>query len=109
VKKEYDDLANRRNIPNLDLYTKLIGLSYISMGINMLIVYLSLIEETMEFKEGMLILSIVMFVMAPVAMTDPRKTMRNLFTVVITAIMLMVITIFCLVVFNCFWIILTFF
>lgn len=75
MKKEYDDLANRRNIPNLDLYTKLIGLSYISMGINMLIVYLSLIEETMEFKEGLLILSIVMFVMAPVSMTDPRKTM----------------------------------
>ena len=25
VKKDYDDIANRRNIPHLDLYTKLSG------------------------------------------------------------------------------------
>ena len=37
MKKGYDDYANRRNIPHLNLYTKLIGMFYFWTGTNFIL------------------------------------------------------------------------
>ena len=37
MKMGYDDYANRRNIPHLNLYTKLIGMFYFWTGTNFIL------------------------------------------------------------------------
>ena len=83
MKKDYEFWANKKTIQNLDLYTKLAGLFFSSLGLNffLVFVYWKFIAKY-EFAGLVFILSVLMLMLAPIVMTDPKKGNRNLVAVV---------------------------
>lgn len=79
MKKNYEFWANKKTIKNLDLYTKLAGLFFFSLGLNffLVFVYWKFIVQY-EFAGLVLILSILMLMLTPIVMLDPKKGNRNL-------------------------------
>ena len=101
VKKGYDFWANKHNIPNLKLYTQLIGIFYGTLGLNFLLCFLYWkYELKLEYAGLMLVLSILMFIVTPVAMTDEKKQNRDLVAVIFYGIMHAVCTIGSIVLLN---------
>ena len=102
--KRYNYRATTRNIPNLYLYTKIIGLSFLSIGINCLITffYLRFAVES-EYSILMLMLGVVMLVLAPIAMIDDRKEMRDSLYTVSSVVMLIVCTVVDVIWFKFYW------
>lgn len=102
--KRYNYRATTRNIPNLYLYTKIIGLSFLSIGINCLITffYLRFAVES-EYSILMLMLGVVMLVLAPIAMIDDRKEMRDSLYTVLSVVLLFVCTVGDVILFKFFW------
>lgn len=101
MKKEYNFWANKHNIPNLKLYTQLTGIFYGTLGLNFLLCFLygKYILE-LEYAGLVLILSILMFMITPVAMTDEKRENRNLVAVIAYGIMHGVCTIGSIVLLN---------
>lgn len=101
MKKEYVFWADKHNIPNLKLYTQLTGTFYGTLGLNFLLCFLygKYIME-LEHAELILILSILMFIITPVAMTDEKRENRNLIAIITYGIMHGVCTIGSIVLFN---------
>lgn len=94
MKKEYDFWANKKTIPNLKLYTQLIGVIYGTLGLNFLICFLYCkYALKLEYAGLILVLSILMFVITPVAMTDEKRQDRDLVAVITYGIMHAVCTI----------------
>lgn len=83
MKKKYDDEANYRTIHYLDLYTKLIGMIWASLGVNFFLVFLYW-KFALQYQHPyvMLVPSIIMFAQTHTAMTDPRKGNRDLTAVI---------------------------
>lgn len=83
MKKEYDFWANKRNIPHLELYTKLIGMFLGLLGVNFLLIYFYW-KFILQYENAglILVLSIIMFALVPTAMTDPQKANRDFVSVV---------------------------
>ena len=79
MKTNYEFWANKKTIKNLDLYTKLSGLFFFSLGLNffLVFVYWKFIIQY-EFAGLVLILSILMLMLTPIVMMDPKKGNRNL-------------------------------
>lgn len=79
MRKNYEFWANKKTIKNLDLYTKLAGLFFFSLGLNffLVFVYWKFIVQY-EFAGLVLILSILMLMLTPIVMLDPKKGSRNL-------------------------------
>lgn len=64
MKKGYDDYANRRNIPHLNLYTKLIGMFYFWTGTNFILGGIcALYMDQKEYMVGGLFLGLLMYSM----------------------------------------------
>lgn len=81
MKQGYESEATKRNIPNLELYTKLIGIWYFSTGLNFLLVFLYgkyVLNFEFDILFAILMLSILMFILTPICMTDSRKADRDL-------------------------------
>ena len=88
MKKEYNFWANKHNIPNLKLYTKLIGIFYGTLGLNFFLCFLyGKFTLELEYAGLALILSILMFIITPVVMTDEKRENRNLVAVITDGIM----------------------
>ena len=101
MKKGYDFWANKHNIPNLKLYTQLIGIFYGTLGLNFLLCFLDWkYELKLEYAGVMLMLSILMFTVTPVKMTDEKKQDRDLGAVIAYGIMHAVCTISSIVLLN---------
>ena len=79
MKKDYEFWANKKTIKNLELYTKLTGLFFFSLGLNffLVFVYWKFIVQY-EFAGLVLILSILMLMLTPIVMTDHSKENRDL-------------------------------
>lgn len=90
MKKEIDYWATKKNIPQLDLYTKLLKLFSFYEGLNLLLAFLYAriwnISQVKELTGMTLATSIVFFVRAYGRGTDPRKDMRNKAAVVREAV-----------------------
>ena len=69
--------------PNLDLYTKLAGLFFFSLGLNffLVFVYWKFISPC-EYARLVLILSVLMLMLTPIVMKDSKKENRNLVAIV---------------------------
>ena len=87
MKKEYDFWSNKRNIPHLELYTKLIGIFWGLLGVNFLMIFFYW-KFILQYENSglILVLSIVMFALVPMAMTDSKKTNRDLVAVVAASV-----------------------
>lgn len=87
MKKEYDFWANKRNIPHLELYTKLIGIFWGLLGVNFLMIFFYW-KFILQYENSglILVISIVMFALVPMAMTDSKKANRDLVAVVATGV-----------------------
>lgn len=83
MKKKYEFWASEKNISKLKLYTKLIGIFFGSLGVNFLLVFFYW-KFILQYANSVLILllSITMFVLAPITMKDPKKSSRDLVAVV---------------------------
>lgn len=79
MRMNYEFWANKKTIKNLDLYTKLAGLFFFSLGLNffLVFVYWKFIVQY-EFAGLVLVLSILMLMLTPIVMLDPKKGNRNL-------------------------------
>lgn len=88
MKKKYNFWPNKHNIPNLKLYTQLTGIFYGTLGLNFLLcfLYVKYIME-LEYAGMFLTLSILMFIVTPVVVTDDRPENRNLVAVISYGIM----------------------
>ena len=85
MKKEYNEYANKHNIPNLELYTQLLGIFYGTLGLNSLLCFFKwkyTMESDSKYAVLFLMLSIAMFMHTPDAMTDERRANRDLFAVI---------------------------
>ena len=85
MKKEYNRYANKHNIPNLELYTQLLGIFYGTLGLNFLLCFFKwkyTMESDSKYAVLFLMLSIAMFMHTPDAMTDERRANRDLFAVI---------------------------
>ncbi len=85
MKKEYNRYANKHNIPNLELYTQLLGIFYGTLGLNSLLCFFKwkyTMESDSKYAVLFLMLSIAMFMHTPDAMTDERRANRDLFAVI---------------------------
>lgn len=83
MKKDYNFWVNKHNIPNLKLYTQLIGIFYGTLGLNFLLCFLYWKYILKWEHAGMvLILSILMFMITPIVMTDEKRQNRNLVAVI---------------------------
>lgn len=83
MKKEYEFWANKKTIKNLDLYTKMAGLFFCSLGLNFFLVFIFwkfIVKH--EFAGLVLILSVLMLMLTPVVMADPKKGNRDLVAIV---------------------------
>lgn len=87
MKKKYDDEANYRTIHYLDLYTKLIGMIWASLGVNFFLDFLYW-KFVLQYGDSFMVLglSIIMFILTPLKMTDSRKGERDLTAVIIGGI-----------------------
>ncbi len=104
LKKQKEFYANKRNTPNLDLYTSLIGLAYGSMAFNCFLtfVYAEVILKW-EYSQMCLILCIIMLVLIPLTMKDPRREDRGFFAVLCDYIMCTVLTIAITIFADIYW------
>ena len=85
MRKEYNEYANKHNIPNLELYTQLLGIFYGTLGLNSLLCFFKwkyTMESDSKYAVLFLMLSIAMFMHTPDAMTDERRANRDLFAVI---------------------------
>lgn len=83
MKREYDFWANKGNIPNLKLYTRLAGIFYSTLGLNLLLCFLyGKCSLELEYAGLILILSILMFLITPVVILDEKRENRNLFAII---------------------------
>ena len=88
MKRGCDFWASKHNIPNLKLYTQLIGVFYSTLGLNFLLCFLYWkYIMNLEHAGVILAISISMFVVTPVAMTDEKRENRDLFATVTGGIM----------------------
>ena len=106
MKKRYDDEVSKRTIPDLELYTQLIGLIYGTLALNLLFFSMYL-KYVMKWEEagGMFFASIVMFLGTPAQMTSPLKGNRDLTAVILGWIMHGIFAISIIVYFR-FWVLL---
>ena len=85
MRKEYNEYANKHNIPNLELYTQLLGIFYGTSGLNLLLCFFqwkyTMVSES-EYAVLFLMLSITMFALTPIKMTNERRRDRDLFAVI---------------------------
>ena len=85
MRKEYNEYANKHNIPNLELYTQLLGIFYGTSGLNLLLCFFqwkyTMVSES-EYAVLFLMLSIAMFIGTPIMMKDERRVERDLFAVI---------------------------
>lgn len=101
MKKEYNFWANKQNIPNLKLYTQLTGVFYGTLGLNFLLCFLyGKYVLKFEFASLILILSVIMFMLTPIVMTDQKRENRNLIATVGYGLMHGVCTIVSIVLFH---------
>lgn len=98
--KNYDFFVSRRNTPNLKLYTWLIGMFYAFSGLNSLLSALVCRECDKETVFGGWLLGILMCLMVPLAVNDPRRENRNLGAVIATGLVHLGITIFLIIDFQ---------
>lgn len=101
MNKRYDFWINKRNTPNLKLYTQLAGVFYSTLGLNFLLCYLYgkyLLE--VEYAGLILLLSITIFMVTPVVMIDEKRKNRNLLAVITYGIMHGVCTIVSIILFH---------
>ncbi len=85
MKKEYNEYANKRNIPNLELYTQLLGIFYGTLGLNFLLCFFQwkyTMQSDAVYARALLMLSIAMFIGTPIMMTDERRVERDLSAVI---------------------------
>lgn len=82
MKKKYDE-ANYRTIHYLDLYTKLLGMFWGSLGANFFLVFLYW-KFVLQYENSfmVLVLSVIMFAKTHTVVTDPRKGHRDLTAVI---------------------------
>ena len=86
--KKYHEPANRRTIPNLTLYTWLLGMFYCFTGLNCVVAYLHFvrcgirIQDELDPADMSLMLGVVMLLVTPIMIIDKRKSERNLGAVV---------------------------
>lgn len=88
MKKRYNFWVTKYNVPNLELYTQLLGVFYVTLGLNFLLcfLYAKFIME-LEYAGLVLILSILMFMITPVVVTDEKRENRNLAAVILDGMM----------------------
>ena len=78
MKKEYDFWANKQNIPQLDLYTKLLKLFCGYTGLNFLLGFLyARLWGDFQYNALFLVLSIISFTGIYSKANDPRKQERD--------------------------------
>lgn len=82
MKKEYNFFVSG-NMPNLKLFTRLIGLCFGTLGLNFLLAFLyGKFAVDFEHSAVLLLLSVIMFVLTPIAVTDEKRANRGLFAVI---------------------------
>ena len=106
MKKRYDDEVSKRTIPDLELYTQLIGLVHGALGINSLLFFMYW-KYILKWKGPWVILyfSIFEFLSVPIGMTSTRKCDRDLSAVILWWILHGILTIPIIVYFR-FWVLL---
>ena len=85
MRKEYNEYANKHNIPNLELYTQLLGIFYGTLGLNFLLCFFQwkyTMQSDAVYARAFLMLSITMFALTPIKMTNERRRDRDLFAVI---------------------------
>lgn len=106
MSKKYDFWANKKTIPNLKLYTILTGVWFGTLGINFLIVFFCWkYVLNYEFANLVLILSIIMFLLVPIAITDPKKESRDLLATVSYGILHTVCTLASIIISRCWYLV----
>lgn len=87
MKKKYDDHADYRTIHYLDLYTRLLGMFWGSLGVNFLLSFFYW-KFVVQYDDSFMVLglSIIMFILTPLKMTDSRKGERDLTAVIIAGV-----------------------
>lgn len=106
MSKKYDFWANKKTIPNLKLYTILTGVWFGTLGINFLIVFFYWkYVLNYEFANLVLILSIIMFLLVPIAITDPKKESRDLLATVSYGILHTVCTLASIIISRCWYLV----
>lgn len=87
MKKGYDFWANKQNIPQLDLYTKLLKLFCGYTGLNFLLGFLyARLRIDFQYNVLFLVLSIISFTSISSKANDPRKQERDANAVVLEGI-----------------------
>ncbi len=78
MKKDYEFWANKKTVKNLELHTKLAGMFFGSLSFNFLLVFIYL-RYIFDYKFAglVLMLSVLMFMLTPIIMMDPKKGNRN--------------------------------
>lgn len=100
MKKKYNFFVSG-NMPNIKLFTQLIGLCFGTLGLNFLLAYLyGKFAVDFEYSAVLLVLSVIMFVLAPIAVTDEKRANRGLLAVIGCEVMRAVCTISLIVMLN---------
>lgn len=100
MKKEYNFFVSG-NMPNLKLFTQLIGLCFGTLGLNFLLAYLyGRFAVDFEYSAMLPVLSVIMFVLTPIVVTDEKRANRGLFAVICGEVMRAVCTISLIVMLN---------
>ena len=100
MKKEYNFFVSG-NLPNLKLFTQIIGLCFGTLGLNFLLAYLyGRFAADFEYSAVLLLLSVIMFVLTPIVVTDEKRANRGVFAVICGEVMRAICTISLIVVLN---------
>lgn len=88
MKKNMNFFVSDNNTPNLESYTKIIGFTFGSLGINYLIAYLYG-KFCVDFKYSayLLLTGVLMFVLVPIVVTDEKRANRGLFATICSIVM----------------------
>ena len=100
MKKKYNFFVSG-NMPNLKLFTQLIGLCFETLGLNFLLAYLyGKFAADFECSAVLPVLSLIMFALTPIVVTDEKGANRGLFAVICGEVMRAVCTISLIAVMN---------
>ena len=89
-----DYFVNKKNTPNVELYTLLLGLFFAFSGINFILSYL-VYRQSNIFVSDFLMMGIILLITTPIVIMDRRKENRGVKAVVLSVLMHIFCTLIC--------------
>lgn len=96
----HKDYINNQNTPSIKLYTYLLFFFYLFTGVNFIFTASLNCENDVTVFRAFILIGILFFILAPIAILDKRREDRSIGAVVASAVVHSLCTVLCSVMFH---------